>query len=552
MAFNLKSEAKRFCGRCDGSRRGLLWLLAGSFFFFGPWACGRQAKPRNFLLITLDTQRADYISAYNPGNASTPHIDLLAREGLLFRNAYSLIPITLPSHASLFFSEEPHRIKNYNNGQEIGEKRSRPSFVNLFRQKGFATAAFVSLGVLGSEYGLDQGFEVYEDSFPEDRWYLSADEVNARVFPWLEDNKNRPFFLWVHYSDPHDPYAPPYVPLDLKIYLNDRLIAEKCIQRYALNEVTLDLRPGKNELRMEFRNEFDSHPDHFHGRFDLLEFEPTPDGKALMTDFIGGFFIRGSDHVFFIKHKSLILLQNNAGPRPVKLRLRGKPLLTRESARTAYQREVEFMDAEVGKLWEKLKELGLFDDTAILIVGDHGEGLGEFHNIFGDPHFGHIHYLYDMYLRVPLLIRSPSIREKGVVREEYVSLLDVAPTVANLMGLKPLPHFRGKDLARTQRAGRTTIFEETYRPEAFEDKFGLLSFPWHLVLTPQKNRYELYDLDADPEEKDNLVKEAAWPTAVLPLKQNLEEFAREVLRGKEAVQIDDKTKEMLRALGYIR
>jgi len=80
-------------------------------------------------------------------------------KGPLYRNAYSLIPITVPSHASIFFSEPPHRIRNYGNGQAIPRRRSRPSVVNLFRKAGFATGAVVSLGVLASEFGLGQGFD---------------------------------------------------------------------------------------------------------------------------------------------------------------------------------------------------------------------------------------------------------------------------------------------------------------------------------------------------------------------------------------------------------
>ena len=170
-----------------GHRTGRLFLpLSGLVLLLLFPGCRPAPKPENILLVTLDTQRADHISAYDPSRAATPNIDLLAREGVLYRNAYSLIPITVPSHASLFFSEPPHRIRNYNNGQTIPARRSRPSFVNLFRKKGFATAAFVSLGVLSSEFGLEQGFEDYVDEFPPDRWYLSAGEVNARVFPWLE------------------------------------------------------------------------------------------------------------------------------------------------------------------------------------------------------------------------------------------------------------------------------------------------------------------------------------------------------------------------------
>ncbi len=526
--------------------------LSGILLLIGFWGCRPSSRPENIILITLDTQRADYISAYDPAKAATPHIDLLAREGMLFRNAYSLIPITLPAHASIFFSEPPHRLRNYNNGQKIGARRARPSFVNLFRKKGFATAAFVSLGVLTQPFGLEQGFEHYEDEFPPERWYLSAGEVNERVVNWLETNNGRPFFLWIHYSDPHDPYAPPYSPLDFKLFLNDRLIAETSLQKYTFNEVTLDLKPGENRLWIEFRNEFDDRPDHFLGRLDSVEFNPEPDPTSFVVDFRKGWFIRRSDQTFFFKNDSIIDIQNKTGFRQVKFTFRGKPILTRESVRTCYRREVEYMDGEVGKLWGWLGERQLLDKTAILLVGDHGEGLGEYHNDFGDPHFGHIHYLYDIYLRVPLIIRDPSRLQKGVTRDEYATLLDVAPTITAMAGIKPFSHFQGRDLLRLERGQTPLIFEETYRPEAFKDRFGLLSPPWHLILTAQEDQYELYNLDNDPEEKSNLIDARDWPPELRPLRQKLTEFARDILSRKQEIQIDDKTKEMLRALGYIR
>ncbi|MGB7296213.1 MAG: sulfatase [Candidatus Aminicenantales bacterium] len=525
---------------------GILLLLAGL-----P-ACRPPSRPENIILITLDTQRADFIGAYDPSRASTPQIDLLAREGTLFRNAYSLIPITLPSHGALFFSEPPHRLRNYNNGQKISAKRARPSFVNQFRKKGYATAAFVSLGVLKRTFGLDQGFEHYEDEFPPERWYLSAGEVNQRVHSWLETHRNRPFFLWIHYSDPHDPYAPPDSPLDFKLFLNNRLVAETSLQKYTFNEVTLDLKPGKNQLRIEFKNEFEDRPDRFLGRLDRVDFSPPPQPESYLVDYRHGWFIRQADETYFFKNNSLIDIQNKAGLERVKFTFRGKPNLSREGVRICYQREVEYMDGEIGKLWDKLRELQLFDKTAVLLVGDHGEGLGEYHNDFGDPHFGHIHYLYDIYLHVPFIIRDPWQDRKGTVRNEYVTLLDIAPTITALAGIKPFPHFQGRNLLRLDKSKKPLIFEETYRPEAFKDRFGLLSPPWHVILTAQNERYELYNLEEDPEEKSNLLDGRNWPPELLPLRQKLEAFTREILGDKQDIEIDDQTKEMLRALGYIR
>ena len=172
---------------------------------FGLQGCRREARPRNFILLTLDTMRADHLGASGQGRAATPNLDALAAGGTLFRNARALTPVTLTSHASIFFSEPPSALKLYNNGQVLRNKAGRPPLAELFKKAGFVTAAFVSLGVLQPMFGLGQGFDTYATDFPADRWYLRAGEVNAKVLPWLETHRNGPFFLWVHYSDPHEP-----------------------------------------------------------------------------------------------------------------------------------------------------------------------------------------------------------------------------------------------------------------------------------------------------------------------------------------------------------
>lgn len=211
------------------SSKGLIPLL---FLFLVFASCSKNPQNDNFVLITLDTQRADHISAYDSSKANTPHIDSLADSGTLFKNCYSLIPITLPSHASLFFSQPPHRIKNYNNGQVILNKLKRPSLATLFKKNGYQTAAFISLGVLKSQFGLAEDFDVYGDEFPENRWYKSAGEINSEVFNWLDGTKDQKFFAWIHYSDPHDPYCPPDMPDDFTIYLNDRPAGEYNLAKY--------------------------------------------------------------------------------------------------------------------------------------------------------------------------------------------------------------------------------------------------------------------------------------------------------------------------------
>jgi hypothetical protein len=242
--------------------------------------CRTQPPPRNFVLVTLDTQRADTLNCYNPGSASTPRLDGLARRGLRFRTALSLIPITLPSHVSVFFSEQPYQAKNYNNGQIIRPRKSRPSLADLFKKNGFQTAAFVSLGVLKSSFGLSEGFDLYRDDFPPDRWYLAAGEVNQQVLPWLEKNSGRPFFLWVHYSDPHEPYITPDAPPDMKITFNGRLLGDQfCLGKYLTIPLSVTLQPGRNKFVIEIHSPY--YANNFQARLDLLDFDPPFESAGL-------------------------------------------------------------------------------------------------------------------------------------------------------------------------------------------------------------------------------------------------------------------------------
>lgn len=533
-------------------RKRLLFILIGflSLFFLLSFFPGCQKPPSqdNFILITLDTQRADFISSYQPDKASTPHIDFLAQEGTLYENCYSLIPITLPSHASIFFSEPPYTLKNYNNGQAISRTRKRPSFVNIFRKNGYATAAFVSLGVLKSQFGLDEGFQEYQDEFPKGRWYLAAEEVNRHVFSWLDRNKEKKFFLWIHYSDPHDPYAPPTLPPDMKVFLNGEFLGEYCLNKYTTYEVPLKLKEGKNTLRFEVNNLYRDKSYAFQARFDELNIKD----KEIGIQFSRGWLIQDENSFFFSKKQSIIDLDCPSPGRQTMLSFRGRLLLPIQAVRELYRREVEYMDGEIGKLWDKLREANLFPKTHILMVGDHGEGLGEYLNQMGDPHIGHIHFLYDIYMKVPLIIYDPYAVKRGIRISSSVTLLDVGPTIISIMGLKRLSHFQGRNLLRLGKKKEFTIYQETYTPEAVKDRFAILQFPWHLIFTPEEKTYELFDLKTDPDEKENIFSGKPLSSKVVKLKKELDSFVREAMKEKKEIKIDNKTKEMLRTLGYIK
>lgn len=504
--------------------------------------------PRYVFLITLDTQRADYISSYHQGKASTPAIDSFAEEGILFERAYSPIPITAPAHASVFYSLPPHRLELYNNGQIFKPTDEWISLPALFKQKSYVTAAFVSLGVLKSRFNLNHGFKDYFDSFPPERWYLNADEINRRVFKWIEKNKDRKMFLWIHYSDPHDPYAPPDIPPDFKIHLQGNPPAFFTLQKVKKVSYSFTAVKGENYLNLEILN---PHPQlKYRLRINNLSLNLKEDCRIIIEDMEE--VKRRNETVWISRDRGTIKIINNGPEKKVTLTIEAEIILTEEELRNFYRKEVEYMDSKIAELKSWLKDNNLDAESLYILAGDHGEGLGETVTRFGDPFFGHIHYLYDVYLKIPFIISSPLFREKGIRNNELTSLLDIAPTVCGLMGWKRPSFYEGRDLFDNKRKKIGIIFQETYRPEAVQNKFAGLLYPWHFIVIPEENRLELYNLELDPHEKNNL-----YPPDNMSLElKNLIQFVRdktvEIMSEKKEISLDPKSLELLKSLGYIR
>jgi arylsulfatase A-like enzyme/Flp pilus assembly protein TadD len=180
----------------------LLFVLAA--------ACARKEHPRyNVLLITLDTFRADRITA------ATPNLQRFAANGIRFDNASSPVPLTLPAHASILSATLPLHHGLRNNGSGIFPA-NRPTLATLFRDAGYRTGAFVSAFVLDHRFGLDRGFDRYDDDVPRDPGNASSYDAERRggdtvdrALAWLQQSDARPSFVWVHLYDAHAAYAPP-------------------------------------------------------------------------------------------------------------------------------------------------------------------------------------------------------------------------------------------------------------------------------------------------------------------------------------------------------
>ena len=169
-----------------------------------------RSTPPSVLLVTVDTLRPDALG-WVAGKNATPHIDALARESFRFASARSPVPLTLPAHASLLTGLDPPRHGVHDNGQVLGE--GPRTLAEALRARGYDTGAVVSGFPLRALFGLDRGFDAYDDRLPVegDEWReRPALETTERALSWARARpRGRPWLLWVHYYDPHDPYTPP-------------------------------------------------------------------------------------------------------------------------------------------------------------------------------------------------------------------------------------------------------------------------------------------------------------------------------------------------------
>jgi arylsulfatase A-like enzyme/Tfp pilus assembly protein PilF len=186
-------------------------------------ACSPR-RPVNVLLVTFDTTRADFLGCYGKASARTPNLDRLAAEGTLFLNAMTAIPITLPSHSTIFTGTYPiaHGVRD-NSLFRLPD--SRTTLAEILKARGHATGAAIGGFPLVRSSGIAQGFDFYDDHVtialedykgdpverPQQFFFdeRPAPRVNDAILPWLRAHARSPFFAWVHYWDPHHPHIPP-------------------------------------------------------------------------------------------------------------------------------------------------------------------------------------------------------------------------------------------------------------------------------------------------------------------------------------------------------
>jgi arylsulfatase A-like enzyme/Tfp pilus assembly protein PilF len=193
-----------------------LALLIGSFLVWMPATFAASNSAPNVVVVTIDTLRADHLGCYGYQQIRTPNIDALAAEGARFERAYTVVPVTLPSHTVMFTGTYPMLSGMHDfSGNNLSQRQ--PTLASVLKQSGYATGAVIGAAVLDSRFGLNQGFDFYYDHFDFSRLEeANLDEMERPgnvvadlALDWLGKNSQKKFFLWMHLYDPHFPYRPP-------------------------------------------------------------------------------------------------------------------------------------------------------------------------------------------------------------------------------------------------------------------------------------------------------------------------------------------------------
>ncbi len=217
------------------------------------------------------------------------------------------------------------------------------------------------------------------------------------------------------------------------------------------------------------------------------------------------------------------------------------------ASRELYQQEIQYMDKHFGQLMKFLKKNHMFQESVFIVMGDHGEGLGEHRRCVG-----HIHYLNKLYLQVPLFMAGKGIKEKGVIKKNLVSNLNIAPTLLDIIDKEKPDFMQGTSLFETHQSNHLLL--ETYSPEAYSDGFSIIKYPYQFIYYPQteEQKFEFIDLEKDQLGINNLYHQKINQKIKAELLNSVIKVSKAItkIKGKPD-EISPEQLEILKSLGYL-
>lgn len=443
-------------------------ILGLSIFIFYP----SKQKIQNLIFISLDTTRSDFINTGKGARANTPKLKRFSNRAVVFENAYATIPQTLPSHLSILTSRFPHELGVLSNENEYDGRHKM--IQEVLKEKGYFTAGLISLGTVSGKTGISRGFDEYNESlFKSNRFYVNGEVITRTAVAMLDKMKNTPFFLFAHYSDPHSPYAPPGKKCDFTIRLNGKPIAFFNAYEGNLLRMKIPLKKGSHTL--SFSKDF-SNKDFKFFIIRKLNFSKNCTIKHSSLEFSKDYY-QGS-HIFRGSEGEVKI--NCNGPGLIKI-FQIIPILSKEAAITCYTQEVEYLDKQVGKLLKSLERMTLMDNTIVVIFADHGEGLGE-----RDGYFGHVRYLNQQFIRVPLMVYIPGVKAKHI--RTPVSMVGVTPTIISAMDIKTSDVRMTENwmplIKKKTKRWKKPILSFAFKPSSTSDKLSVIKWPYQAIYNP--------------------------------------------------------------------
>ena len=470
-------------------------------------------RPQGVILVLADTLRRDHLGVYGYGRPTTPTLDRLAREGVLFRDCIGQATWTKVATPSLFTSLYPsaHGVHDFMDRLPSSAR----TLAEAYRDAGYATLSFSSILFTGRFSNMHQGFEeVHEGgSLPDRGSSKTAREYVDRLLPWLEAHRETPFFVFLHVADPHDPYRParPYDALWADPSRSDEHDRQEKRLRKLIDDPLL-------------RNMGSAVPT----REDLL--------KA------------GLDPEDYVRHD-----------------------------RDWYDGSIRGLDAEMGRLTERLRALGLDKRTLLVFTGDHGEEfLDHGRMLHGQSVYGELDHL-------ALLLWGPGTVRAGAEVDATVQTIDLMPTLLEASRVQAPPGLQGHSLlpliagTRGPAAGavradgggawaeRPAITEKAVTidngspPPRDTESVGIVFQGFKLIHNTKRPagrpEFELFDHRRDPLDRIDIAGQ--HPDVVQRLSRELEAWRKSVAAArlkpdaKAGQALTQEERERLRALGYL-